>query len=356
MRGRLGWLRRGRCGRGLIPAGAGQTGGVADIPRVGRAHPRRCGADLLGLLCRFGRAGSSPQVRGRLRDLAQFVPLPGLIPAGAGQTDPTGRRRSQAGAHPRRCGADIPDIAPEQSPQGSSPQVRGRLLASIKDRVVNRLIPAGAGQTSIFAPTCHSCTAHPRRCGADFACFFVGEVAGGSSPQVRGRPAGEWGSRFGGGLIPAGAGQTPVRVRGLSPPTAHPRRCGADRDREVVIQFSLGSSPQVRGRRAGGRERAAGPGLIPAGAGQTVAAVRAVPAAGAHPRRCGADPGALRAVAVWVGLIPAGAGQTGSGRFPRCPRAAHPRRCGADSKASSARSSPTGSSPQVRGRLSRPAR
>ena len=51
-----------------------------------RAHPRRCGADVVGCGLVFPAGGSSPQVRGRRVGVDGGDVCPGLIPAGAGQT------------------------------------------------------------------------------------------------------------------------------------------------------------------------------------------------------------------------------------------------------------------------------
>ena len=89
-----------------------------------------------------------------------------------------------------------------------------------------------------------------------------------------------------------------------------------------------------------------------------------------HPRRCGADkrPGILTLIvsgsslqvrgrltvtasaAHLDGLIPAGAGQTGVEAYGYWLAGAHPRRCGADTGQARPHSSQPGSSPQVRGR------
>ena len=123
---------------------------------------------LLGVSCRAGRglipAGAGQTLGGHVNVLE----VEGLIPAGAGQTDTPATFRSTFGAHPRGCGAD-------------------RSLACLNCKSTG-LIPAGAGQTpcSIFAPTYHS--AHPRGCGADPKGSISIPTDLGSSPRVRGRP------------------------------------------------------------------------------------------------------------------------------------------------------------------------
>ena len=311
---------------------------------------------------------SSPQVRGRLRDLHQLVPLPGLIPAGAGQH--AGRRRVLT----------IP---------GSSPQVRGSLgvLGVAVGR--ERLVPAGAGQTSVCPFLLLLSGAHPRRLGrldhphrwrpvtglipaggADRLSSAMRSASQGSSPQVRGRLNRVSLTTQLSGLIPAGAGQTPHPSTCASSAWAHPRRCGADAGGLSQEPYWRGSSPQVRGRPPIMATISNRAGLIPAGAGQTGRRHECGEGLRAHPRRCGADTGSweqadndpgsspqvrgrLRLDAVPQpsdGLIPAGAGQTEERCWGNCGQPAHPRRCGADGFDGCAGVAQRGSSPQVRGR------
>ena len=152
---------------GLIPAGAGQTVRSQLHPRGGRAHPRRCGADLIMHSQLDCSPGSSPQVRGRLRSDADALTSNGLIPAGAGQTCLILVCRRSRRAHPRRCGADSFVTPYEVRASGSSPQVRGRLTTGFPGCPSPGLIPAGAGQTGASPARRTARRAHPRRCGAD---------------------------------------------------------------------------------------------------------------------------------------------------------------------------------------------
>ena len=277
------------------------------------------------------RQGSSPRVRGRRRLLRILKLLRRLIPAGAGQTS------LHSGSRLRL--------------RGSSPRVRGRpstLTARLRE---TGLIPAGAGQTSAGCGTRRSSRAHPRGCGADSSHRPLANPVGGSSPQVRGRLAGPQDRWGGGGLIPAGAGQT---LPPILPGCVH----------------SSGSSPRVRGRRGGRRGDRGGLGLIPAGAGQTNDELAARRSNTAHPRGCGADFALFfrfdaslgssprvrgRQLQQFAGfhrprLIPAGAGQTRRTRPSRSRMTAHPRGCGADLPLAHLLSGVNGSSPRVRGR------
>ena len=126
VRGRRPANRARRPAPGLIPAGAGQTASSSINMTAWRAHPRRCGADSSKATMRSGAGGSSPQVRGRQEPDPRPRHPHGLIPAGAGQTESRRGDRVPARAHPRRCGADILCIHVHELVAGSSPQVRGR--------------------------------------------------------------------------------------------------------------------------------------------------------------------------------------------------------------------------------------
>ena len=314
--------------------------------------------------------GSSPRVRGRLATRGFHVGHQGLIPASAGQTQrllPLGLHRR---AHPRECGADSCDTLDVIAEEGSSPRVRGRLLFALFAARLVGLIPASAGQTSGSPPGAHRRRAHPRECGADRASSHRQSATQGSSPRVRGRPSGPGSGLAGLGLIPASAGQTPLRALRGSVGRAHPRECGADRELRASRDVSAGSSPRVRGRHTSCHSDDGLGGLIPASAGQT-STTRKEPSVGtAHPRECGADradairgeilPGSSPRVRgrqdrripplAREGLIPASAGQTASCvlavMFPR----AHPRECGADTRLVIPTTGSEGSSPRVRGR------
>ena len=370
VRGRLRRSCRCRGVAGLIPAGAGQTAGSSPRWRASGAHPRGCGADLLGGSRSLRLWGSSPRVRGRHLKREILVGAFGLIPAGAGQTPPAKPSRSWPRAHPRGCGADTGQRLWAQFTQGSSPRVRGRRRRVGRCRRRRGLIPAGAGQTGSAGVRLTPRRAHPRGCGADHRPSPGADLQQGSSPRVRGRRRFPAATCRWCGLIPAGAGQTSSPHPPAHSRRAHPRGCGADLLGGSRSLRLWGSSPRVRGRRACEVGDRRGHGLIPAGAGQTGDSEQFDWKARAHPRGCGADsarfsalsppwgssprvrgrPSTSSTVISTAGLIPAGAGQTCRTvrRWPRI--GAHPRGCGADYSGVADCICAPGSSPRVRGR------
>ena len=290
-----------------------------------RAHPRRCGADIIANRLSQEVLGSSPQVRGRPPMTDIDWGWERLIPAGAGQTSARALSFWSWTAHPRRCGADRWESDPGRKAVGSSPQVRGR-------RRTRRRVA-------------HRSRAHPRRCGADHAGVPVEWLPRGSSPQVRGRLDMLQSSLRGRGLIPAGAGQTAGRRACPAWRWAHPRRCGADVSRSGRLSSHRGSSPQVRGRHVAEVATEADCGLIPAGAGQTSShCLSVIGFSGSSPQVRG-RPAPGGADALQEGLIPAGAGQTTAAPPAARPSSAHPRRCGADRARAGGKPYVQGSSP-----------
>ncbi|KFI72989.1 hypothetical protein BMIN_0702 [Bifidobacterium minimum] len=193
----------------------------------------------------------------------------GIIPASAGQTFSSTLRPSACKDHPRECGANRTVSVPKTTPQGSSPRVRGKQSQSRDVPRASRIIPASAGQTSTSCRTRSTGEDHPRECGANVMPAIATFIVGGSSPRVRGKLMAVlfWVSLA--GIIPASAGQTTACSRRILPHTDHPRECGANFFRTVWNGMVSGSSPRVRGKRPIRYPHTAVAWIIPASAGQT---------------------------------------------------------------------------------------
>ena len=287
MRGPLRVGRTTSCHKRLIPAGAGTTARLKPRCASISAHPRRCGDHLFACSIEIVSEGSSPQVRGPLKTLSFYCHQPRLIPAGAGTTPRVLRPGGAPRAHPRRCGDHANVASAMIRTGGSSPQVRGPPLGRPFQNLLFGLIPAGAGTTLGGGAGSSAYEAHPRRCGDHVLGGIPSFSAIGSSPQVRGPHALSRLERLVFRLIPAGAGTTHREMCRCRAGRAHPRRCGDHkyaRDHNMTIK---GSSPQVRGPLSSFRFPPKPAGLIPAGAGTTGSITRRGGVAGAHPRRCG---------------------------------------------------------------------
>ena len=131
-----------------------------------------------------------------------------VIPAGAGNRNPTPTACSTAPGHPRGCGEQYPAALTPQSETGSSPRVRGTVPGGADTAERNRIIPAGAGNSGQHGITPRRGTGHPRGCGEQLRIYFRQYAIPGSSPRVRGTAhPGDPFARFA-RVIPAGAGNS----------------------------------------------------------------------------------------------------------------------------------------------------
>ena len=112
-------------------------------------------------------------------------------------------------------------------------------------------------------------------------------LASGSSPRVRGKGKNS-ASRLGlSGIIPAGAGKSLASFVGQITPQDHPRGCGEKRldDEEDILPE--GSSPRVRGKAFLILSRKSASRIIPAGAGKRLFRRSYRDCKKDHPRGCG---------------------------------------------------------------------
>ena len=152
---------------------------------------------------------------------------------------------------------------------GSSPRVRGKLIFAVICLIAAGLIPACAGKTPYRTTAGYSRRAHPRVCGENPRPRRGALQDSGSSPRVRGKPAGLSRGHCWSGLIPACAGKTKTHRGTRSTTWAHPRVCGENMISCVLWLVAPGSSPRVRGKRESVYRVTASSGLIPACAGKT---------------------------------------------------------------------------------------
>ena len=91
-------------GDGLIPAGAGSTGRASTGALTTAAHPRGRGEHSVDVPVTWPTPGSSPRARGARAVVRPAGVLQGLIPAGAGSTGGFVTRGGCCRAHPRGRG------------------------------------------------------------------------------------------------------------------------------------------------------------------------------------------------------------------------------------------------------------
>ena len=136
------------CGRyGIIPAYAGNTWLVIPWVKCVKDHPRVCG-EHTPPASRFAAApGSSPRMRGTPHPQRSAPCGRGIIPAYAGNTRRSCSMWSHCWDHPRVCGEHRELENTVSVNRGSSPRMRGTLVGGGVGRAVCRIIPAYAGNT-----------------------------------------------------------------------------------------------------------------------------------------------------------------------------------------------------------------
>ena len=173
----------------------------------------------------FGE-GSSPRMRGALKNSEVSTVLTGIIPAYAGSTRPARCRWGRVRDHPRVCGEHLPRPTIAEPYLGSSPRMRGALGQRGILRPLGGIIPAYAGSTPDTRRPLAPCRDHPRVCGEHLAVSRVHCERGGSSPRMRGAPSTLAFTPLPFRIIPAYAGST-RSTRGQLPRFGdHPRVCG----------------------------------------------------------------------------------------------------------------------------------
>ena len=151
----------------------------------------------------------------------------------------------------------------------------------------SRITPAGAGKTNPRCVHGLSLRDHPRRCGENRDRIAKDAASVGSPPQVRGKRffAGWVACRT--GITPAGAGKTPVERADSLVQQDHPRRCGENNALQAAMSQPSGSPPQVRGKHSPPSRQRISVGITPAGAGKTFVYLSFAAMTEDHPRRCG---------------------------------------------------------------------
>ena len=208
-------------------------------------------------------------MRGKLWQNRDFWLRLRIIPAHAGQTSSTYTESSWITDHPRACGANPQIFTDKEYMIGSSPRMRGKLRPVTARPSRIRIIPAHAGQTVSAVAQHNTLPDHPRACGANDHKRATHVCSSGSSPRMRGKRAGgkHDGRRV--RIIPAHAGQTIISAQLMSVPPDHPRACGANEPVVSTMAGASGSSPRMRGKRSRSVSGLFRCRIIPAHAGQT---------------------------------------------------------------------------------------
>ena len=287
MRGALAEASEELADAGIIPADAGSTHSDDALARTSRDHPRGCGEHYLMLDVWTSFQGSSPRMRGALTFFTTIREVLRIIPADAGSTNFGLGRAVVPADHPRGCGEHRCWFCGYCCCGGSSPRMRGALRDSEWKAFAGRIIPADAGSTQCKSLAETHSQDHPRGCGEHLLCMIHFPIVSGSSPRMRGAHRPRCGFILLCGIIPADAGSTSLKQGNRGHAQDHPRGCGEHRPDEYLDMALVGSSPRMRGARAFRVIHFIANGIIPADAGSTNGRTVIYRKHADHPRGCG---------------------------------------------------------------------
>ena len=142
----------GRAARGLarrsIPANAGEATGPSGRACGTRVHPRERGGSVAGELHGGCQGGPSPRTRGKRLPVEHHRHSHRSIPANAGEALVAWLIVEASWVHPReRGGSQSPQLAPVLS-GGPSPRTRGKRRRHAAETLLERSIPANAGEAA----------------------------------------------------------------------------------------------------------------------------------------------------------------------------------------------------------------
>ena len=243
-------------------------------------------------------------MRGKRNGDIRLRRLDRIIPAHAGQTRSNSILHRVKTDHPRACGANITEEKSRKGYRGSSPRMRGKPASASESLRLTRIIPAHAGQTHGSCRCRLRSSDHPRACGANAKQAMEGDELTGSSPRMRGKRAGTDGISAAHRIIPAHAGQTETRRRRPRHTADHPRACGANLVEHAGLAHLVGSSPRMRGKLSSEAAARRADRIIPAHAGQTSRSASGATGTTDHPRACGANGYGWRWAALLSGSSP----------------------------------------------------
>ena len=185
-RGLPGLCFRGARERRIIPARAGFTRWLFVAHVTQMDHPRSRGVYASSSATRAPADGSSPLARGLHVDPAMMGQQERIIPARAGFTWNSRRRRRHIQDHPRSRGVYPARVLAVAEVAGSSPLARGLLSRAACRLGPMRIIPARAGFTSLVLIGDRMRADHPRSRGVYRRCVSWWPPVCGSSPLARG--------------------------------------------------------------------------------------------------------------------------------------------------------------------------
>ena len=274
----------------FIPAPAGNSCKPATFIAKLSVHPRACGEQRPLVPHRLDAGGSSPRLRGTVFQPGGVVVLQRFIPAPAGNRTASRIWTLTISVHPRACGEQAIGRIRDRLTTGSSPRLRGTVKIGMEKYGAIRFIPAPAGNRGASEVPLELVAVHPRACGEQLTPLGPTALQIGSSPRLRGTVGSREPHVPLDRFIPAPAGNRgrPGRLRQREP--VHPRACGEQTPVRSSNGKIAGSSPRLRGTAVLRLRVAMVPRFIPAPAGNRCHCRTGVVSLSVHPRACGEQP------------------------------------------------------------------
>jgi len=214
--------------------------------------------------------GLSPLARGTQAATIDDLIHQRFIPAGAGNSKLAFASACLRSVYPRWRGELARSSQRDSLAPGLSPLARGTLVSPGGETVVNRFIPAGAGNSTIANLGWWLSTVYPRWRGELGVTLAILAISAGLSPLARGTPSQRSGRQEQPRFIPAGAGNSCALRPHIPPIPVYPRWRG---ELSPALLFGVpptGLSPLARGTRTFQHQNLCAGRFIPAGAGNSV--------------------------------------------------------------------------------------
>ena len=231
----------------FIPAHAGNTLLFRNGRRPRTVHPRPRGEHDIRFFSTDGVRGSSPPTRGTRNNIIETGRNKRFIPAHAGNTAREKNFSHRYPVHPRPRGEHRALCPQTQYWFGSSPPTRGTPKPPLVNHLINRFIPAHAGNTSRPEYSETPAPVHPRPRGEHGARVYFPPSIAGSSPPTRGTLVSHFLPLFCVRFIPAHAGNTRRIFLFVIVRPVHPRPRGEHLPSFFRKSIDDGSSPPTRG-------------------------------------------------------------------------------------------------------------
>ena len=168
-------------------------------------------------------------MRGNRRYAQSFTVHSGSIPAYAGEPAATWIADACPEVYPRVCGGTGAVAAAGDVDDGLSPRMRGNHVRANQAGIIERSIPAYAGEPLPREPGWGRPKVYPRVCGGTASNLAAGTPYEGLSPRMRGNHQRARQSGGGIGSIPAYAGEPGHSTVRLCRYAVYPRVCGGTR-------------------------------------------------------------------------------------------------------------------------------